>query len=324
MSFLDDAVDVLGDAFDVVHGGVSAVTDSAEVVGDVLTGDLHGAVVDGTNVLGDLRDVLQGMEGLGADLGRVPKRFADNPLVKLSDSPPIEAAQLAIDGMKATTGSGDPEDGAGLKKSADLLAEVVEQLVDAKPHEDRWNGDAAEAYAEKNDGHRRKVSGVEVADRAIAGVLSAEADQVVGTRKTLDDVSQYLYDFGLSTSWMNLVPGGRAAKLALDAAAAAAGLAQAGYALEELVRASLSNAATIRGHTEHYQSAATEKLSLPSQACAPFVLPGVDLAQGHLPERLDPEQPYEVPEPIEPPEFGPPATPYGAPGATAPPRGEHP
>ena len=89
------------------------------------------------------------------------------------------------------------------------MEEAVDVLIDATPAPDRWDGTASTIYDETNDSHRRLTSKVQVADDEIHKILSTEADQVVRTRKTLDDTSQWLYDFALSTSWMNFVPGGR-------------------------------------------------------------------------------------------------------------------
>ncbi len=255
MGFLDDA-------FDVVHGGASTVADTAGFLGDVLTGDVHGAVTNGSQVIGDVNDVLQGLEGLGASLGQVPRRFAESTLVKLTDSPPIDAALMAIEAMKATTGSGAPEDGEGFRASAHLLEEAVDLLIDAKPHDDRWSGDASGIYLDRAVTHKNLTSRVQVADGEIQRILSDETDEVSRTRSTLDNTSQHLQDFALSTSWMNVVPGGRAAKLSVDSAAAAAGLATATFTVANLAQASFSNAAKIRSQLHHYQDAAQEKLDL--------------------------------------------------------------
>jgi hypothetical protein len=309
-------VGFLDDAFDVVHGGASTITDTAGFLGDVLTGDVHGAATNGRQVLGDLDDVLHGLEGLGANLGQVPRRFAESTLVKLTDSPPIDAALLAIDALKATTGSGTPEDGSNYGSSADLLEEALDLLIDARPLDDRWNGDASTTYGEKAHDHKNLTSRVQVADRAIQQVLRTEADQVSRARSTLDDTSQYLHDFALATSWMNLVPGGRAAKLALDAAAAGTGLTTATFVVANLTQESFTNAGKIRDQLHHYNDAAAEKLNIASGACDPFVDARTDVQPGHRPERLDPEKRYEVPSPLEPIPFGPPATPYRVTGSS--------
>jgi hypothetical protein len=310
-------VSFLDDVFNVIHGGYNAAKDAVAVAGDVVTLDAHGAVTNTQKLLGDTKNFLEGVQGLGVNLGKIPAKYADNPLVQLADSPPIEVAQLAIEAMKATTGSGQPEDGEEYKKSADLLTESVDILIDAKPALDRWDGTASEIYGETNDAHRRLTSDVQVADDAIHRILSTEADQVVRTRKTLDDTSQWLYDFALSTSWMNLVPGGRAAKLVIDGGAAATGVATAEATTAILVKNVFENAARLREHIVKYNDAGVRDSSGEGTACDPFI-------QAQRPENSEePPQPvippssslpdttYTVPAPEEPIEHGPPATPYG-------------
>ena len=302
---------LLSDAFNVVHGAAGVVKDVAELAGDIVTGDVHGAVTDAQKLVGDSNDVVKGLNGLGVPMGSLPRRFSENSVVQLADSPPIQAAQLVIEGMLATTGSGAPEDGKQLRDSAKLLEESVELLIDAKPHDDRWDGSASAAYAAKDDQHRRTTSGVQTADDEIRKILSTEANQVEQTRKTLDEVSQYLYDFALSTSWMNLVPGGKAAKLAVDAAAAGIGVNRAEYVIARLVSDSLDNASKIRAQLDLYNAA--EKVEPPEGgACKPFVRTGPDgrPLEEVPPSRLLPNTPFERPEPVKPPQFGPPATPY--------------
>ena len=102
MSFLDDA-------FNVIHGGYNAAQDAVAVAGDVVTLDVHGAVTNSQKLLSDTKNFLEGVEGLGVNLGKIPAKYADNPLVKAVDSPPIEAAQLAIEGMKLTTDPDSPK-----------------------------------------------------------------------------------------------------------------------------------------------------------------------------------------------------------------------
>jgi hypothetical protein len=308
-------VSFLDDAFNVIHGGYNAAKDAEAVAGDVVTLDVLGAVTNDQKLLSDTKNFLEGVEGLGANLARIPARYADTPVVKAVDSPPIEVAQLAIEAMKATTGSGQPEDGAEYKKSADLLEEAVDLLIDAEPAGDRWDGTASAIYAETNDAHRRLTSDVRVADDEIQKILSTEAGQVVRTRQTLDDTSQWLYDFALATSWMNFVPGGRAAKLVIDSGAAGTGVATCEATMAVLVKNVFENASRLRGHIDKYTEAATEDSSGEGTACDPFVWvhddPRRESEPVIPPKRLDPRNPYEVPDPEEPIEHGPPATPYG-------------
>lgn len=304
---------LLEDLFNVGNGVRSYVQDVPGFVGNVLTGDVHGAVTDGRKILGDVGDVLKGAEGLGKDLGVsigvVPAEYAGT-VGKLADSPILAAAQLAIEYQKALTGSGDPEDGNGYRQSAEHLAEAVVTLSHADPVGDSWNGRASEVYTGTNSTHRGHTSDVQAADEEIGKILSTEAGQVSRTRQTLDETSQNLYDYGLATAWMTFVQGLNAAKIAGDTAAAAAALATTDATMWILAENSVENALRIRRHIDKYETAAGDKSGDKEGACDAFVPPLED--QSNLPSRLNPGTPYTVPEPEEPPEYGPPATPYGS------------
>lgn len=312
---------LLENLFNVGNGIRSYVQDAPKFVGDVLTGDLHGATTDGRKIIGDVGDVLNGAEGIGKDLGVsmgvVPSEYAGT-VGKLADSPILSAAQLAIEYQKALTGSGKPEDGNGYRESANRLAEAVETLSHADPAGDRWNGQASENYAGTNSTHRGYTSDVQTADEEIGNILSTEADQVSRTRKTLDETSQNLYDYGLATAWMNFVPGLNAAKVAADTAAAAAALATTDATMWILVKNSVENAARIQQHIDLYNGAADDKSGADDAgACGTFVDQQTDIAPDSRPRRLDPQQKYEVPD-LEDPQFAPPATPAGSPAQGAP------
>jgi len=79
----------------------------------------------------------------------------------IAESKILAAAQMAIDGMKATTGSGPP-------------------------HDDRWDGTASQVYKTLNASHRRVTSEVQVGNQGVAGILDIEAGQVSRTRQALD------------------------------------------------------------------------------------------------------------------------------------------
>ncbi|WP_102144925.1 EspA/EspE family type VII secretion system effector [Mycobacterium hubeiense] len=72
-----------------------------------------------------------------------------NEFIGMAGSPILAAAQTAIRGMKATTGSGEPEDGEAFKKSSDLLDEAADLVIAADPKSDRWDGTASETYGKQ-------------------------------------------------------------------------------------------------------------------------------------------------------------------------------
>jgi hypothetical protein len=183
----------------------------------------------------------------------------------------------------------------------------VETLINAEVNPDAWDGTAATTYDEASKAHRRIVSNMAVADAAVGRVLDTEAEQVIRTRTTLDTTSQGLYDFGLATSWMLLVPGLNVAKLTADAAAAAAALATTNTTMLILANNSLENSRRIDTSAETYAAAKQD-----TSGGGRFAEPKQDQL-GNLPTRLHPDTKYTAVTPMTPPPAGPPATPYDAP-----------
>ncbi|MBB5166575.1 EspA/EspE family type VII secretion system effector [Mycobacterium sp. AZCC_0083] len=342
MGFLDEVGKVLDKVeaatpIDLITGIAGVATDVPSLVGHVATGDIGQAMVDGRKVLGDGKDIALGLGSLGANLGPVPTFLEKNPVMKLAESKVIAAAQLAIAGMKATTGSGDPYTGEQFRDSSKRLENVVETLIHAEPHEDRWNGTAAQVYNATNASHKRLASEVQTADAEIAGHLDTEAGQVDRTRQTLNDASDTLTKYDLATAAMNLTPPTAALKFAMDCAAAAGALDTAGVTMAVLVKNSLENADRIGKASERYGGAAKDTSGTPLDPCGagevfpvpmngeaslPRSEPGVTPLPGkddpmELPSRSKPETQYTVPEPEEPTVQAP-ATPYGAPAPGAP------
>ncbi|MGH3581441.1 MAG: EspA/EspE family type VII secretion system effector, partial [Mycobacterium sp.] len=258
----DGGGDLLKDLFDLGNGIRSGVQDVPKLFQDVVNLDAHGALTDGRKVIGDVGDVLSGLGGLGMGITQVPRKIAEkyvgSAVGKLADSRILSAAQLAIEAEKATTGSGDPEDGNGYHESAVRMQKVVQTLSDADPRGDRWSGAASDTYLTTNSRHRAHASAVQGADQEIAGVLSTEAGQVSRARRTLDDTNQYLSDFGAATAWMNCVPGLAHAKLVADAAAASAALATTQATMAVLVKNVAENALRIHSLGDAYGKVATD------------------------------------------------------------------
>jgi hypothetical protein len=339
MGFLDEVGKVLDTVetatpIDLITGIAGVATDVPSLVGHVATGDIGQAMADGRKVMGDGKDIALGLSSLGANLGPVPSFLEKNPIMKLAESKVIMAAQLTIAGMKFTTGSGDPYTGDQFRDSSKRLENVVETLIHAEPHEDRWNGTGSQVYNATNASHRRLASDVQAADAEIAGHLDTEAGQVTRTRQTLDDQSDWLTKYDLATAVMNLAPPTAALKFAMDLAAAAAALDTAGVTMAVLVKNSLENADRIGEASRRYENAARDTSGNPLDPCGVgevFSLPdkGHELprpepetplpAAGEpvQPKRSMPDEPYTMPEPEEPTVQAP-ATPYGAPAPGAP------
>ncbi|MCV7422610.1 hypothetical protein H7K45_18860 [Mycobacterium yunnanensis] len=297
---------ILEKLFNLGNGIRSGVEDVPALLGDLATGDVHGVLTDGRKLLGDANDVIEGAGALGVEIGRVPAKYLGS-VGKLADSPILSAAQLAIEGEKKLTGSGDPHGGSGYSASAVKLEEAVETLINAEVNPDVWDGAAATKYDELSKAHRRMVSKMSVADAEVGRVLDTEAEQVVRARNTLDTASQGLYDYGLATSWMLLVPGLNTAKLAADSAAVAAAMGTTNMTMMVLAHNALENSRKIGTAAETYAAAKKDTSGEPR-----FAVPEQD-RQANLPSRLHPTTKFTPVKPMTPPPTGPPATPYDAP-----------
>lgn len=270
------------------------------------------------SLLGEALDLLRRYgDVVGVDWNKPPSLLdkAANTLIDVAGSPILAAAQGVIHGMKATTGSGEPEAGEAFKKSAELYDEAGHLLIDAAVKPDRWDGTAAEAYGEKNDAHRRLTIEVAEAEKNMRGYLSDLAAQVKETRTSLDDRVKFLSDYDTATSWMNAIPGGAAVKAAADLGVAATQLELARFSMAKLIAESVLRANRIRDQVGTYETAAGQVLFGDDKSA---VLPcgepfGDERTKGQLPSRTDPNLPYEVPEPDGPPVIYPPAKPADTP-----------
>lgn len=270
------------------------------------------------SLLGEAFDLLRRYgDVVGVNSDKPPSLLdkAANTLIDLAGSPILAGAQVVIKGMKATTGSGEPEAGEAFKKSAELYDEAGDLLIDAAVKPDRWDGTAAEAYEARNDNHRHLTIEVAGAEKNIQGYLSDLAAQVTETRTNLDERVKFLSDYDTATSWMNAIPGGAAVKTAADLGVAGTQLELARMTMARLVAESVLNANRIRDQVGTYQAAAGEVLFGDDKD---IVLPcgepfGDERTEGRLPRRTDPNLPYEVPEFEGPAVIYPPATPTDTP-----------
>ena len=282
------------------------------------------------SVLGEALDLLRrygDVVGINWDKGpSILDRTLAPGVANLAASPILAAAQLTIQGMKATTGSGEPQDGEAFKKSADLYGEAGNLLIDATPVEDRWKGTAADTYREKNNDHRHLTLEVAEADKEMRQALSRLAAQVRSTRTDLQEAIDFLSDYDTSTAWMNFVPGGAAVKAASDTAVASTQLAVAQASIAKLVAESALVAHSMRTPLSRYTNAAAlETLETLDPEPDPGSDPdkvkrfpcgepfGDERTAGRLPDRAENDQSFTPPEPLGPPVVYPPATPYGSP-----------
>ena len=332
----DGLADLIEAPFKIGSGVVEGAKDTASLVDNVLDGDWGGAFNDGFKLVGDANDLVEGISALGGFATPLPTSFYAVKNLLPADSKILWAAQQTIEGMKKTTGSGQPCNGDEFRGSSERLQTVVDTLISAEPHEDKWDGTASQVYNAVNASHRRVTSEVQNADLEVAKVLDIEAGQVTRTRETLDDQIEWLKVYDVATFALNATPLGRLAKLGLDTAAAAAALGIAGTTMSILVKNSVENALSIREHLDGYAAAAKDTSGNPDGGCEVFAVPDQSDANQKLPRHKEetplpdprsgtvppsrslPTTKYTVPSPEEPFVYGPPATPYGVPSSSAP------
>lgn len=264
------------------------------------------------SLLGDALDLLRRYgDFIGVDWDDKPGILdrASNTVTAVAGSPILAAAQVTIQGMKATTGSGEPQAGEAFAKSADLYEEAGDLLIGATPKEDLWDGTASNTYRGANNTHRHLTFEVVEAEREMRAALSRCAAQVTETRQDLQDAIDFLSDYDTSTSWMNAIPGGAQVKAAADVAVAATQIGLAEASIAKLVAESASVALALRSPRNRYQSAADEK-ELDPEGRFPCGEPfGDERTDGTLPSRAQPTTPFTPPERDGPPVIYPPAKP---------------
>lgn len=92
---------VLDKLLNLGNGIRSGIEDVPALLGDVLTGDVHGVLTDGRKLIGDANDVVEGAGALGIEIGGVPAKYLGS-LGKLADSLILSAAQLVIEGRRSS------------------------------------------------------------------------------------------------------------------------------------------------------------------------------------------------------------------------------
>lgn len=149
--------------------------------GEVVSG-LFGA----TELLGEHgADALWNLAG---DIGEVSSvAMALLPAAKQTDV--ISAGLRTVLAMQYQCGfTNTPEDGDGYSQSAQRFNTVADRLGSAFPDE-RWQGDAAEAYSEENRRQQDRARRMPGIDLDVLMAISSEAGAVQTTRRILDNAA---------------------------------------------------------------------------------------------------------------------------------------
>jgi hypothetical protein len=256
------------------------------------------------SLLGEAWDLLRkygdiiGVDWDGAP-GPLDKSGAASELFSFASSPILAGAQVVIQGMKLTTGSGEPQTGEAFETSAKLYDDAANVLIQTEVQDPaQWDGTAATAYEQKDRTHRHQTFEVAEAETNMRKHLSELGGQVKDTRQTLDDRFNFLSDYDTVTSWMNAIPGGAAVKAAADMAVASTQIEWANVSMAKLLATSVLNASRIRDEVETYANTAAQELFGNVPCGEPF---GDERTAGTLPTRVDPNAPYQPPYQAGPP-----------------------
>lgn len=175
-------------------------------------------------------------------------------LVRAARTPIPAAGQKVIEGMRLTTGFGDPVGGEQFGTGAAQF-DLVEHTLQSAAPTDAWEGSGSQAYGAQNVQQLTRSVAMGQADRAVATVLTREAAQISGAREVLDGQADWLADISLVTAVTALIP--YVGKAAATAAEVAAVTKAVGRSTQELIVLSASvsaNAAEIRQSAGVYDS----------------------------------------------------------------------
>jgi hypothetical protein len=212
---------------------------------------------------GDLAG-LDNIANVGERLATLGAKLPDTELLRhAAGSDILDAGQVVIEGMRLTTGFGEPENGDRFGQGWSRFNDAGDTLTTALP-DDSWAGAGANAYVDQNLAHAGRTSTVALLDRGVQTVIAREAYQVKYHRDKLDDQSNFLSDLSYVTLAMGLVPGvGKAMKAATEVAAVDSALDICSLELYELSRETNQNAAELQQAVGLYEGVAqTAKLKL--------------------------------------------------------------
>lgn len=208
-------------------------------------------------------DKLERVAKAGRKLADFSKKFTDffesrlgKRLVKAAKSPILAAGQHVIDGMKLTTGLGDPESGARFGQGAERFGDAGQTLTAAFPGAE-WDSSGSHTYTGRNNEQVTRTQTMIGADQLVASVLSREAQQIAATRDNLDSQSDWLGDMSLITMATGCIPYvGKAAQIAAEVAMVSKAVGESTNQLMSMQDNASANAAEVRGAVRQYEAIA--------------------------------------------------------------------
>ncbi|WP_197373172.1 EspA/EspE family type VII secretion system effector [Mycolicibacterium baixiangningiae] len=153
---------------------------------------------------------LDKIAGLARNVGKFAGKLVVGP------TPILQGGQKVIETMLDMAGEGDPTTGEILRDSATRFTAQLNPLKGASP-DDRWQGHAANNYADRNNEQQKFVAMLADADSQIRDILHDEARDVLHMRRELERQHNWLADFGQFSQWIGrLGPEGKAAQISME------------------------------------------------------------------------------------------------------------
>jgi hypothetical protein len=249
MGLVDVVEDLGGLVTDVGKDVGETVVDAVDVFGAT---PLIGLVNPGLGILAQLDEVI----GLGGQLVSWANETGLNKLLLAADSPILAAGQAVIADMRETTGTGEPEVGDRLGDGEQRFHQATDVLKTAHPGGD-WAGSGSDAYSAADTRQAGRTNALADLDRQLREVIAREAGQLERTRDKLDDESNGLAEFGLTTFGFGRFPGvGQALKQAAELQAVMKALSACSAELQRLSSEVSANAAAVQRLVGQYTGAA--------------------------------------------------------------------
>lgn len=220
-------------------------------------GDLVDTVTD---IPGKIEDIAERIERVADrtgldDLARQARRAGRLAgLAGIAPTPILVAGQKIIEGMRWASGDGDPEWGEGFHNGSRAFKAELPTLAAAGSAPGWDGGPAPRAYRRRAAEQENRVATLADADGQIAAVIGREADEINETRRILENLHQWLADYGSYTQALGVIPGvGKYLQMEAETLAVQMALEEAGKKMWQMHADANANAADVRGVVDMYR-----------------------------------------------------------------------
>ncbi|MEO3758103.1 type VII secretion target [Mycobacterium sp. B14F4] len=197
-----------------------------------------------------------GLEKL-VDFGKALKRYA-GPLA-IAPTPILQGGQRAIEAMRWATGDDaeGTESGEAFATGAGDFRDQLELQQKLHPDSNWEGGSASAAYERRVKDQEDRLSVLSGADSDVALVISREVDQLNETRRILDNLHNWLAEYGTYTQTLGVIPVvGKGIQMEAELLAVGMALKEAGSQMLDMQDDANTNAADVRDADGRYQSVA--------------------------------------------------------------------